>query len=100
MGEHLVALERISQKRSRLAIFFTILVVISYATFIGLVAFDKVNVSKLVAPGLSLAIVLGIATIFVVWITTSLYICWANTYYDEAVGRIRKICIRRPLNDS
>lgn len=100
MGEHLVALERISQKRSRLAIFFTILVVISYATFIGLVAFDKVNVSKLVAPGLSLAIVLGIATIFVVWITTSLYIYWANTYYDEAVGRIRKICIRRPLNDS
>jgi uncharacterized membrane protein (DUF485 family) len=100
MGEHLVALETISRKRSRLAILFTIIVVAFYAFFIGLVAFNKPYVSQLIAPGLSLAIILGVATIVVVWITTSLYIYWANTYYDEAVGRIRKICIRRPLNDS
>jgi uncharacterized membrane protein (DUF485 family) len=97
MGEHLVALEKISQKRSRLAIFFTILVVVFYSAFIGFVAFSKPFVSHLVVPGLSLAIILGLATIVVVWVTTTLYIYWANTYYDEAVGRIRKICIRRPL---
>lgn len=99
MGEHLTVLDRISKKKTRLALVLTTIIVAMYSIFVGFVAFNKAAVACLVMPGLSMGILIGVVTMVVVWVATFIYIIWTNTYYDQAVDRIRKICIGRPHHD-
>ena len=57
-----------------------------YVTLILLIAFDKQLLARLVAPGLSLAIVLGSVVTIAAWLLTLVYVRWANTH-DHAPGR-------------
>jgi uncharacterized membrane protein (DUF485 family) len=61
-----------------------------YFGFILLVAFDREAMGALVAPGLSLGIVLGALVIVAAWALTSVYVRWANGAHDHAVRRLRK----------
>ena len=82
------AIEANSRARAHRRVAFAILGVNGalYATLILLIAFDKPLLGRLVAPGLSLAIVLGSLVTIAAWLLTLVYVRWANTH-DHAPGR-------------
>ena len=45
---------------------------------------------KLITRGLSVGILLGVLVIIGSWLLTWVYVRWANTHYDAAVGRIER----------
>ena len=53
-----------------------------------LVAFDKPLMGTLLVPGLSVGIVLGALVLLATWITTLLYVRWANRNVDAAVATL------------
>ena len=87
MSEPLRALAR---TRWRVAISLTAVMVVVYFGFILLIAYDKPLMATLVAPGLSLGILLGALVIVATWVLTYTYIGWANRTYDPELERLRK----------
>jgi len=83
-------LEAVSAARWRIAISLTIAMMAAYFGFILLVAFNKPLLGTLVAPGLSLGILLGALVIIVAWTLTWIYIHWANAHYDASVRGLRR----------
>ena len=83
-------LEAVSAARWRIAISLTIAMMLTYFGFILLVAFNKPLLGKLIAPGLSLGILLGALTIVVAWVLTWVYIVWANRHYDTSIKGLRR----------
>lgn len=57
-----------------------------YAALILLIAYEKPLLGRLVAPGLSLAILFGTTVTIAAWLLTLVYVRWANTF-DHAQGR-------------
>lgn len=57
-----------------------------YLGLILLIAYNKPLLGRLVAPGLSLAIVFGAAVTVAAWVSTLVYVRWANAF-DHAQGR-------------
>ena len=86
MSEPLRALAR---TRWRVAISLTALMVMVYFGFIVLIAYDKPLMATLVAPVLSLGILLGALVIVASWVLTYAYISWANRSYDPELERLR-----------
>ena len=84
------ALEALAARRWRVAASLTAGNLISYFGFILLVAFNKPLMGRLLAPGLSLGILLGALVIFAAWALTGLYIIWANNTYDRELHRLRR----------
>ena len=62
---------------------------VAYFGFILLVAFNKPLLGRVIAPGLSLGILLGFAVIIAAWVLTWVYVRWANTHYDAHVRGLR-----------
>jgi uncharacterized membrane protein (DUF485 family) len=83
-------LRALARARARIATVLTTAVVVVYFGFIGAVAFARPALGWLVAPGLSLGIVLGASVIVVSWLLTWVYVRWANTHYDPALRALRK----------
>ena len=83
-------LEAVSAARWRIAITLTIAMMVTYFGFILLVAFNKPLLGKLIAPGLSLGILLGALTIVIAWALTWIYIVWANRHYDTSIKGLRR----------
>jgi uncharacterized membrane protein (DUF485 family) len=83
-------LERLAAVRWRIAIGLSLGMKSVYFGFVLLVAFDKELLGALVAPGLSLGILLGALVIVTAWLLTWIYVRWANRHYDDAVNRLRK----------
>ena len=79
--------------RTRIAFALTAATAVVYFGFILLVAFGKPLLATLVAPGLTLGILLGALVIVVSWLLTWTYVEWANRRYDPALQRLRR---RRP----
>lgn len=77
------------QRRWRIAIALTAVVAAVYFGFILLVAYHKPLMGSLLAPGLSVGIVLGACVIVAAWATTWIYVRWANTHYDREVSRLK-----------
>ena len=80
---------QLARQRWRIAIALSAVVVIVYFGFVLLVAFDKPRVATLLAPGLSLGILLGALVIVVSWLVTWLYVRWANAHFDRRVQALR-----------
>lgn len=83
------ALEALAAARSRIAIGITVAMTAIYVGFILLIAFDRSWLGSLIAPGLSLGIVLGVLVILTAWVLNVAYVRWANTHYDHRVASIR-----------
>jgi uncharacterized membrane protein (DUF485 family) len=83
-------LEAVSAARWRIAITLTIAMMLTYFGFILLVAFNKPLLGKLIAPGLSLGILLGALTIVIAWALTWIYIVWANRHYDTSIAGLKR----------
>jgi uncharacterized membrane protein (DUF485 family) len=84
------SMRALAQRRWRVAISLTIVMIVVYFGFILLIAFDKPLVGGLVAPGLSLGILLGALVIVASWVLTLIYVWWANRHYDPALDRLKK----------
>jgi len=77
------------ERRWRLAIALTAVVAAVYFGFILLVAYAKPTMGRLLAPGLSVGIVLGAVVIVAAWATTWIYVRWANTHFDREISRLK-----------
>ena len=77
------------QRRWRVAIALTSVVAAVYFGFILLVAYRKPFMGSLVAPGLSVGILLGALVIVAAWATTWYYVWWANRHFDAELTRLR-----------
>jgi len=77
------------ERRWRLAIALTAVVAAVYFGFILLVAYAKPTMGSLLAPGLSVGIVLGAVVIVAAWATTWIYVRWANTHFDAEISRLK-----------
>ncbi|MBL8988775.1 MAG: DUF485 domain-containing protein [Gemmatimonadales bacterium] len=86
MAESLRALAR---TRWRVAIGFTIVMVVVYFGFILLIAFDKQLMARRISDGLSLGILAGALVIVASWLLTWIYVRWANRRYDPELERLR-----------
>jgi uncharacterized membrane protein (DUF485 family) len=84
------ALEAVTAARWRIAISLTAVMMAAYFGFVLLVAFDKPLLGTVLAPGLSLGILLGGLLIVVAWALTWIYIRWANTHYDASITGLRR----------
>ena len=83
-------LEVVSTARWRVALSLTIVMMVVYFGFILLVAFNKPLLGTVVAPGLSLGMLLGTIVILVAWVVTWIYVRWANVHYDASVKGLRR----------
>ena len=75
--------------RWRLAVFLTATMTVVYVAFILLIAFNKPLLGRVLAPGLSLGILLGVLVIVVAWAIIVVYVRWTNQHYDAAVEAVR-----------
>jgi uncharacterized membrane protein (DUF485 family) len=72
-----------------MAVVLSAIMILVYFGFVLLIAFDKPRVAELVAPGLSLGILLGALVIVATWIVTWVYVRWANKHLDRRVAQLR-----------
>lgn len=82
-------LRALAAQRLRIAIMLTITMIVIYFGFIVLIAYDRSLLATLVAPGLTLGILLGALVIVVSWLLTYAYVRWANTRYDPALRQLQ-----------
>ena len=76
--------------RWRVAGTLTATVMVLYFGFIGLIAYDKALLARPVGRGMTLGVLLGALVIVASWLTTWVYVRWANAHYDTAVGDITR----------
>ncbi len=84
-----MTLSLLSRQRWRIATALSAVMTAVYFGFVLLIAFDKPLVGTILAPGLSVGILLGALVIFVAWIVTWIYVRWANTHLDRRVSELR-----------
>jgi len=87
MHESHAPLRALARRRWRVALSLTMLMVLVYFGFILLVAWQKPFMGRLLAPGLSMGIVLGALVIVAAWVLTWVYVRWANRVYDPELAR-------------
>ena len=83
-------LQTLAAARWKIAITLTILMVILYFGFISLIAFNKPLLARRIAPGLSVGILLGVIVIVGSWLSTWVYVRWANKHYDQQLKDLGK----------
>lgn len=81
-------LRAVAAKRWKVALGLTGAMIVLYFGFVLLIAFDKPLLGRLLAPGLSLGIVLGAGVIVCSWLLTWIYVRWANTRYDAELSAL------------
>ena len=86
---HDTRLADLAAARWKVQVVLTTLMIGMYFGFILLIAYDKPLLARLIAPGLSLGILLDAAVILLSWLLTWVYVRWANTHYDAALDRLR-----------
>ena len=84
-----MSLAELSRHRWHVALALSAVVVTVYFGFILLVAFNKPLLATRLVPGLSLGILLGLLVILAAWLTTWIYVRWANAHYDQQVRALR-----------
>ena len=81
-------LRELTRARRRVAIILTILMILLYFGFIGLIAFERQLLARKITDGLSLGILLGALVIVISWLLTWFYVRWANANYDTVLADI------------
>ena len=89
MDDRHAQLAALAAARERIAVRLTLVMVLVYFGFIGLVAFARPVLARLVVPGLSLGILLGALVIVASWTLTWIYVRWANRHYDAQLEHLR-----------
>jgi uncharacterized membrane protein (DUF485 family) len=87
------AVTDLAAERWRFSLWLTIAMMFIYFGFILLIAYNKPLLGTLIAPGLSLGILLGALVIVAAWVL--IYIRWTNSYFDQ---KIATICAEQTIN--
>lgn len=82
-------LRALAAQRWRIALTLTVVMIVLYFGFILLIAYGRSVLSILVAPGLTVGILLGALVIVISWLLTYGYVRWANTRYDVALRELQ-----------
>lgn len=78
----------LAQSRWRVAIALSTVVFVLYFGFIAAVAFARDLMAVELVPGLSVGILLGALVIIGAWITTWIYVRWANRHFDTRLSAL------------
>ena len=84
-----MTLSLLSRQRWRIATTLSSIMTVVYFGFVLLIAFDKPRLGTILAPGLSVGLLLGALVIVAVWVVTWIYVRWANTHLDRRVSELR-----------
>lgn len=81
----------LSSKKDTLSIILTILELVLYFGFIGLIAFNKPFLAQKLSEGgaTTIGIPIAVGTILGSWVFTGVYIFWANSKYDSEVKKVK-----------
>jgi uncharacterized membrane protein (DUF485 family) len=79
----------LARARWRIAIGLSAVVFSLYFGFIFAVAFAKEAIAEQVVPGVSVGILAGALVIVGAWLTTWIYVVWANRHFDTSLKAIR-----------
>ena len=88
MSDHRI--RSLAAARWRIAIALSTAVFLLYFGFILAVAFAPRLMARELLPGLSVGIVAGALVIVGAWITTWMYVRWANEHFDRELGDIAR----------
>jgi uncharacterized membrane protein (DUF485 family) len=83
-------LKSLSRARWRVAISLSLFVFVLYFGFIAAVAFAKEAMAHQIVPGLSVGILMGALVIAGAWLSTWVYVSWANTRFDARMQPDRR----------
>lgn len=78
------------RKRLSIALWLSVAMIVVYFGFMGLFAFNKPLLGTILAPGLSLCILLGPAVIVTSFVLCLIYVLWANRVYDPGVRKLAR----------
>jgi uncharacterized membrane protein (DUF485 family) len=82
----------LSRQKFTISIILTILELVLYFGFIGLIAFNKPFLAQKLSAGVAttIGIPIAVGTIVFSWVFTGIYIWWANTKYDVLVNKVKE----------
>jgi len=82
----------LSRQKVTISIILTILELVLYFGFIGLIAFNKPFLATKLGPGVAttIGIPIAVGTIIGSWVLTGIYIWWANKKYDVLVNKVKE----------
>lgn len=80
----------LARARWRIAVALSLAVFVLYFGFIFAVAFAKEAIATQVVPGLSIGILLGALVIVGAWLTTWIYVSWANRVFDSRLSGLQQ----------
>jgi len=82
----------LSRQKFTISIILTILELVLYFGFIGLIAFNKPFLAQKLSAGVAttIGIPIAVGTIIFSWVFTGIYIWWANTKYDVLVNKVKE----------
>jgi uncharacterized membrane protein (DUF485 family) len=78
------------RKRLSIALWLSVAMIVVYFGFMGLFAFNKPLLGTILAPGLSVCILLGPAVIVTSFVLCLIYVLWANRVYDPGVRNLAR----------
>ena len=78
------------RKRLSIALWLSAAMVVVYFGFMGLFAFNKPLLGTILAPGLSVCILVGPAVIVTSFVLCLIYVLWANRVYDPGVRNLAR----------
>ncbi|MBD2514888.1 DUF485 domain-containing protein [Nostoc sp. FACHB-973] len=90
MNDRTKALQALAAERWRVSLILSGAMMFIYFGFILLIAFNKPLLGSLVAPGLSLGILLGALVIVSAWVLIFIYVRWANSSYDDQIAKLTR----------
>jgi uncharacterized membrane protein (DUF485 family) len=80
----------LSSQKNTISVILTILELVLYFGFIALIAFNKPFLATKISGAISIGIPIAVATIFLSWVLTGIYIYWANNKYDVLVKKVKE----------
>ena len=79
------------QRKNRVSLILTVVQLILYFGFIGLIAFNKPFLgTKMGDSPITIGIPMAVGVIFLSWVLTGVYIRWANNRYDNMVAKLKQ----------
>jgi uncharacterized membrane protein (DUF485 family) len=81
----------LSRQKFIVSSILTILELVMYFGFIGLIAFNKPFLAQKLSAGVAttIGIPIAVGTIIGSWVLTGIYIWWANSKYDVLVNKVK-----------
>jgi uncharacterized membrane protein (DUF485 family) len=81
----------LSRQKFVVSTVLTVLELVLYFGFIGLIAFNKPFLAEKLSEGVAttIGIPIAVGTIIGSWVLTGIYIWWANNKYDVLVNKVK-----------